>query len=100
MPLNKSFNNGVNEARTDNCEALLPDRYPTGKQYGHCRHQNTARKRWTQEENECIIYGMKWECLKLKSNTLHAKIVAFSRTRDLQKLRFNSCEKRLRRNST
>ena len=27
---------------------------------------------------------------------LHAKFAAFSRTRDLQKLRFNSCEKRLR----
>ena len=31
-------------------------------------------------ENECVIYGMKWECLKLRSNTLHAKFVAFSRT--------------------
>ena len=39
-----------------------------------------------------MIYGMRWECLKSRSNTLHAKFVPFSRTEDLQKLRFNSSE--------
>ena len=35
---------------------------------------------------------MRWEYLKLRSNTLHAKFVAQSRTEELQILRFNSCE--------
>ena len=48
-------------------------------------------------ENECMIHGMELECLKLRSNTLHAKFVRFSRTKDLQKLRFYVYEKRLRR---
>ena len=39
-----------------------------------------------------MIYGMRWECLKSRSNTLHVKFVPFSRTEDLQKLRFNSSE--------
>ena len=37
-------------------------------------------------ENECIIYGMRWECLRLRSNTLHAKFAVFSITRDLPTL--------------
>ena len=41
MPLNNFLNNGVNEARTDNCESLSPGRCPAGKQRGPDRHQNT-----------------------------------------------------------
>ena len=53
----------MNEARTDNCEGLLPGRCPAGKQRGSSRHQNTARKKWTKEENKaalsCYLKAMK-----------------------------------------
>ena len=79
----------------------------------HSHHQNTARKRWTKEENKtatcCYVKETKeskqgyrkqmydlWNEMGMKSNTLHAKFTAFSRTRDLQKLRIISCKKRLR----
>ena len=79
----------------------------------HSHHQNTARMRWTKEENKtaicCYIKEKKeskqeyrkrmydlWNEMGMKSNNLHAKFTAFSRTRDLQKLRVISCKKRLR----
>ena len=34
---------------------------------------------------------MRWECLKLRSNILHAKFAVSSRTIDLQKLRLSNC---------
>ena len=49
------MNNAVNEARTDNCEGLSPVRCPADKQRGPGRHQNTARKRWTKNENKTAI---------------------------------------------
>ena len=79
----------------------------------HSHHQNTARMRWAKEENKtaicCYIKEKKeskqeyrkrmydlWNEMGMKSNNLHAKFTAFSRTRDLQKLRVISCKKRLR----
>ena len=56
MSLNNSLNNGVNEVRTDNCEGLSPGRCPGGKQRGHGRHQITATKKWTKEENKAVIF--------------------------------------------
>ena len=50
--LNNSLNNSVNEARTDNCEGLLLGKCPAGNQHGPGRHQITARKKWTKEENK------------------------------------------------
>ena len=44
MSLNNSLNNGVNEARTDNCEGLSPSSCLVGKQHGPGRHQITARR--------------------------------------------------------
>ena len=55
MSLNNSLHNGVNEARTDNCEGLLPGRYPVGKQRAPIHHQNTAGNKWTKEETR-ILY--------------------------------------------
>ena len=55
MSLNNSLNNGVNEARTDNCEGLSPSTCLVGQQHGPGRHQITARKRCTKEEKETAI---------------------------------------------
>ena len=55
MSLNNSLNNGVNEARTDNCEGLSPRRCPAGKQRGPGRHQITVRKKLKKEENKTAI---------------------------------------------
>ena len=55
MSFNNSLNNGVNEAITDNYEGLSPGRCPAGKQRGPSRHQITARKKWTKEENKTSI---------------------------------------------
>ena len=49
------LNNGVNEATTDNCEGLPSGRCPAAKYRGPGRHQITARKRWTKEENKTAI---------------------------------------------
>ena len=100
----------MNEDRTDNCEGLLSGGCPGSKQLRPFCHQNTVRKRWTKEENKTVIncylnatkksnlpYRMRWEFLELLINTMHAKFVAFLRTRDFKKLRLNSCKKRLRR---
>ena len=53
--LNNSLHNGVNEARTDNCEGLSPGKCSASKQHGSGRHQNTARKKWKREENKTAI---------------------------------------------
>ena len=45
----------MKEARTDNCETLSPGRCPAGKQCGPGHYENTARKRWTKEENKTAI---------------------------------------------
>ena len=55
MSLNNSLHNGVNEARTDNCEGLSPGRCPVGKQRGPGFHQSSARKKWKKEENKAAI---------------------------------------------
>ena len=55
MSLNNSLHNGVNEARTDNCEGLSPGRCPVGKQRGPGCHQISARKKWKKEENKAAI---------------------------------------------
>ena len=60
MSLNSFLNNGVNEARTDNCEGVLrvfsPGRYSAGKERGPGLHQITARNKWTKEENKTAIF--------------------------------------------
>ena len=40
---------------TDNCEDLLPSRCPAGKPHGLGGHQNTTRKKWTEDENKIAI---------------------------------------------
>ena len=55
MSLNNFLNNAVNKATTDNCEGLPPGRCTAGKYRGPERHQITARKRWTKEENKTAI---------------------------------------------
>ena len=49
ISLNNSLQNDVNETRTDNCEGLSSGRCPAGN------HQDTARKKWTKEENKTAI---------------------------------------------
>ena len=57
MSLNNSLNNGVKEARTNNGEGLSPSRCPVGEQRrpGRHRHQTTARKECTKEDNKFAI---------------------------------------------
>ena len=55
ISLKNSLNNGVNEARTNNCEGLSPGNCPAFKQRGPGSHQNTARKKWAKEENKTAL---------------------------------------------
>ena len=52
MSLNNSLDNGVKEARTTNGEGLSPGRCPVSEQCRPGRHQTTARKKWTKEDNK------------------------------------------------
>ena len=45
MSMNNFLNNGVNEARTDNCVDLSTGSCPARKQRGPGRHQISARKK-------------------------------------------------------
>ena len=90
MSLNNSLSKSVNEARTDNCKVLSHRRCPAGKKReprvviqlllerdGQKRRTRLLylvtkkqRKKVTEDiENEGIISGIRWECLKLRSNT-------------------------------
>ena len=55
MSFNNYLNNGISDTRTNNCEGFSPGRCPAGKQRGPGRHQITARKKWTKEENKTAI---------------------------------------------
>ena len=90
MSLKNSLNNGVNEARTDSLKVSRPAVVlrvsSVGLVFIKIRLERNGQKRKTRllylvtckqrkkvnedVENECIIYGMRLECLKLRSNTL------------------------------
>ena len=74
ISLNNSLENGVKEARTSNGEGLSHGRCPVGEQCRPGRHQTTARKKWTKEDNKFSItcyLKAKQECQRGHRKRMH-----------------------------
>ena len=117
MSLNNSLNNGMNEARTGHSEVLSPGRCPASKQHGSGRHQITARKKWTKEENKtatsCYLKATKeskrgyrkrmhnpWNemgMFEIEEQHLACQVRSLFKNNTLQKLRFSNCGERLKK---